>query len=571
MPERNPNPSPERVALECRRDSIRAIRDPLALASHLGLSWPFIRYNLYRLEPTAKYREFTIRKRNGSERVISAPCAEIRSILRRILERVLNEVYQKKGCVHGFARNCSIQAGASPHQRSRFVLNLDLKDFFPSIHFGRVLGTLKNRPYNIPNDIAVIIAHACCWNGYLPQGAPTSPILSNMVCGRLDSALIRFSRANGLTYTRYADDLTFSTNRRAFPDVAAVRIPTDPRNASVAGTELERIITANGFEINHAKTRLKERPQRLEVTGLVVNKKVNVKRTFIRAIRGALHALEKFGTRAEDHFQTRFNTTGSRALTATLAGKIDFLRQIRGPLDPLYLRLADRAYRIDPQSFDAPDRSNIGRFVSLRTWIIEGSDHNTGEFSQGSGFFIAGVGIVTCAHVTLPSMEAYRAHDPQRRYEVRILRSDPAMDLCVLHISGTFESYGVSLRPKPALHENVYVCGFPNYSNGSPSCTPACVTAFRRSGISERFLVSAAIVKGTSGGPILDRNWKVVGIAVTGGANTAHLETDIDSACICVSDFRAFVSTYFPGTDVLEVPMPLISAPLRDNGGRMSS
>lgn len=553
MPDQNPNPSSERVALESRRAAVRAICGSGGLASRLGLSWSFLRYNLYRRESTLRYRSFSIRKRSGGERSISAPCSEIRKIQRRILETVLYQVYARKGCVHGFAQDRSIQSGASWHERSRYVLNLDLKDFFPSINFGRVLGMLKSRPYGIPNEVAVIIAHACCWNGYLPQGAPTSPTISNMVCGRLDSALVRFAQAHGLTYTRYADDITFSTNRRNFPEAAAVRLPTDPNNASVVGTELERIITANGFEVNHAKTRLKERPQRLEVTGLVVNKKVNVKRTYVRAIRGALHALERYGERADDEFHAKFNRTGSKSLKATLAGKIEFLRQIRGPLDPLYLKLADHAYRIDPQSFDAPDRSSFGRFVSSRTWIVEGVDHQTGDCSQGSAFFIGGVGLVTCAHVTLPAMTAYRAHEPQRRYPVRLLRTDPAIDLCVLDIQGTFESFGISARPSPALHEQVYVCGFPNYSNGTPSCLPAYVTAFRKNGVSERFLVSSAIVKGTSGGPVLDREWKVVGIAVTGGTSTALVEQDIDSTCICLSDFRAFVSTHFQGAELLEV------------------
>src|SRR5205814_3311637 len=111
----------------------------------------------------------------------------------------------------------SILTNAKPHLRQKFVLNVDLKDFFPTINFGRVRGVLIAKPYCLLPHIATYIARICCRDNALPQGAPTSPIISNMICSRLDRQLLRLARQYRCVYTRYADDLTFSTSMPRFP------------------------------------------------------------------------------------------------------------------------------------------------------------------------------------------------------------------------------------------------------------------------------------------------------------------------------------------------------------------
>ena len=114
-------------------------------------------------------------------------------------------------------KNKSIYTNAAIHRNKRFVLNMDLQNFFDSFHFGRVRGFfIKNRNFNCTNEIATMIAQIVCYKGKLPQGAPSSPVITNLICGSLDYRISKLSKKYKLDYTRYADDITFSTNNRHF-------------------------------------------------------------------------------------------------------------------------------------------------------------------------------------------------------------------------------------------------------------------------------------------------------------------------------------------------------------------
>src|SRR5690606_12917628 len=146
--------------------------------------------------------------------------------------------------------------------------------------------------YRLNDEVATILAQICCHNGILPQGAPTSPIISNMICVRLDAKLQQLAKEHQCTYSRYADDITFSTNRSSFP--SALAYLSDIGQIEI-GNELSIIIEENGFQINPKKTRLQSKHQRQEVTGLTVNRYPNVQRRYIKQIRGILHAWKKYG------------------------------------------------------------------------------------------------------------------------------------------------------------------------------------------------------------------------------------------------------------------------------------
>jgi retron-type reverse transcriptase len=196
---------------------------------------------------------------------------------------------------HGFKRHLSISTNGSQHVDKKWVLNFDLKDFFPSINFGRVRGFfMKNKHFLLEEKAATIVAQLACHNNGLPQGAPTSPVISNLVANHLDIRLSRVATKNRCTYTRYADDITFSTNKSGFPKgVAADRNDGSPSGDWELSKKIRSEVKRSGFEVNPDKTRMLFRRSRQDVTGLVVNKKVNVKRELYRQVRAQLHSFIK--------------------------------------------------------------------------------------------------------------------------------------------------------------------------------------------------------------------------------------------------------------------------------------
>src|SRR5262249_30547325 len=157
------------------------------------------------------------------------------------------------------------------HRRRRWVFNVDLEDFFGTINFGRVRGYfMKDRDFALPAPTATILAQIACHENRLPQGSPCSTVISNLVAHILDLHLCKLAFKYGCTYSRYADDLTFSTNKPTFPAGIAVRSDTKPHEWMV-GAELQEIISHSQFKVNPQKTRMQYRNSRQEVTGLVVN------------------------------------------------------------------------------------------------------------------------------------------------------------------------------------------------------------------------------------------------------------------------------------------------------------
>ena len=191
--------------------AFHSLDTPKAIAELLGFKPSYLKQLLYVIPKEECYVQFEIPKRlRGGKRQISAPIAPLKEIQRR-LNFVLQAVYEPKPSIHGFTIARSIVTNARFHVQKPVVFNLDLEDFFPSINFGRVRGMFMARPYNCDPAVATVLAQICCWKNELPQGAPTSPVVSNMLCARLDDELQRLAREQGWVYTRYADDLTFST------------------------------------------------------------------------------------------------------------------------------------------------------------------------------------------------------------------------------------------------------------------------------------------------------------------------------------------------------------------------
>lgn len=286
----------------------------------------------------SRYKEFEIPKKSGNgTRRIYAPTGELKEIL-SCVNIILQEKYAPGVCCTGFTRGRSVVSNASVHTGQNYVYNIDLKDFFPSITYGQVYMALKNCPLNFSNDLAAVVSKLCCMKTIdnqnyvhyvLPQGAPTSPVLSNIVCSRLDSYLSGLSSRMNVRYTRYADDMTFSSMYNAFH-----------RHGDLL-REVRRIIEGQGFSINEEKTRLQKRGARQEVTGLVVCGKVNVRREYIKELRTLLYIWEMYGYSdavrryAEKH---GIQSADEVPLKSIIRGKIQYLRMVKGASDPTYIR-----------------------------------------------------------------------------------------------------------------------------------------------------------------------------------------------------------------------------------------
>ena len=222
------------------------------------------------------YRTFSIKKRRRGKREIAEPSAFLKHVQRRIKQRLLDPV-ELTDSAHGFVKGRSIATNASPHTGKELVVNLDLEDFFPTITDGRAFGLFA--AIGLAKHEASLLAQLTTYWGELPQGAPTSPVIANLVCRGLDRRLAGLATSIGATYTRYADDLTLSGAAEIRSALPLVR----------------RIIKEEGFTVAAAKTRLQRRGRRQEVTGLTVNNEVGVPRAVRRRLRAAIHSLRVRG------------------------------------------------------------------------------------------------------------------------------------------------------------------------------------------------------------------------------------------------------------------------------------
>jgi RNA-directed DNA polymerase len=323
---------------------LRNIKD---VGRALGVDGTHLAIVLYGDGPPAYYREFTIKKKGGGVRTIASPRPVLRS-LQDSTASLLRPLATPKGSAHGYVEGRSIVTNARNHLGQRHVLNIDLLQFFPSINFGRVRGVLMARPFNCGPDAATVLAQICCLKNELPIGAPTSPLLSNMVCMRLDGQLQRLAEHRGCWYTRYSDDITLSTDRERFPrSLAGIS-----QGRTFVGPELRRVVTANGFAINDAKSRLQSSLGHQEVTGITVNETPNVNRTYVRNVRAMLHSLDRDGLvgaqfKMEQLYGERDRYPGARpSFQSVLRGRLAYLAMVRGRDDPLVLKMLSRYYEL---------------------------------------------------------------------------------------------------------------------------------------------------------------------------------------------------------------------------------
>ncbi len=280
---------------------LKAANDRKDLATLLGFKPSALTSIIYQTPLPLRYTTFGIPKKSGGVRTIKAPNDKLKKLqthLAHVLNGCLQEIEAGKkasSVSYGFRKNGSIAANAKNHKCRRYVLNLDLADFFPTFNFGRVRGFfLKDQSFQLQDEVATTIAQIACDGTALPQGSPCSPIISELIGHVLDVRLLRLAKRNGVRYSRYADDITFSTNQKEFPAALAVPDPIIPAIWTL-GQTLSDKITGSGFQVNPDKTRMHYRGSRQMVTGLVVNEKVNIKSEYYRNARAMCDALFQSG------------------------------------------------------------------------------------------------------------------------------------------------------------------------------------------------------------------------------------------------------------------------------------
>lgn len=243
------------------------------------------------LEKGKHYATWKVPKARG-QRTIEAPKRQLRAVQRRIHTQILAKVPVSEAA-HGFRSGRSPVTNAAPHVAKCLILKLDLRDFFWQVRWKRVSGLFHSLGYS--RDISRCLWRLCCHGGRLPQGAPTSPAITNLCCRRLDARLSAYARALDFAYTRYADDLTFSFKKAQKPVADIFRV-------------IRSVVHEEGFDLARDKDRFLRAGSRQSVTGVTVNRKISPPRSEVRALRALLHDARLNGTAranraAIPHFQ----------------------------------------------------------------------------------------------------------------------------------------------------------------------------------------------------------------------------------------------------------------------------
>lgn len=356
-------------------DDLKGAQSLSDLARLLDFTPRGLSYVLYKTPPDKKYVIFEIAKKNGDKLLICAPQGALKFLQHNLADLLydcrdeIEKEKPRKPISHGFRRSQSIFNNASAHKARRYVLNMDLLDFFPTFNFGRVRGFfIKNQEFAVADRAATVIAQIACREGSLPQGSPCSPVIADMIAHILDVRLVQLAKAHKVTYSRYADDLTFSTNQKAFPAELAAREETAGSEWEL-GTALVSTIERCGFAINPAKTRMQVRTSRQVVTGLVVNTKVNISQDYYRKARSACNALFRTGSY---HRQVLATAAGDSAGNAGSAFEmIEKLEPLAGVLSHIYhiKSRADQRDKAEKKTKPTPSHKLYRKFLFYRYFV----------------------------------------------------------------------------------------------------------------------------------------------------------------------------------------------------------
>lgn len=285
---------------QLQRFGLPVLHDAMELSAAMGITLGKLRFLAFdrNVGTISHYKRFYLPKKSGGRRLISAPMPQLKSVQYWVLEHILYKV-PNSAAAHGFVPGKSIVTNAGNHVGQDVVINIDLKDFFPTIEYKRVKGLFVKFGYS--EQVATILGLLCtepdvdqvALDGkeyfvantprHLPQGAPSSPAITNLICYGLDRRFEGLAKKFGYTYSRYADDMTFSTKGA----------PADKIGQLL--WSVKQVVKEEGFHLHPDKLKVMRKGDKREVTGIVVNEKLSLDRETLRKFRALLHQIDKSG------------------------------------------------------------------------------------------------------------------------------------------------------------------------------------------------------------------------------------------------------------------------------------
>ena len=514
-----------------------------------GLSYTELSRLIY---PRPVYGYFYIRKKDGGNRLIEAPSKAIKSIQYSFLKWLNDNIpMAPQAPVHGFVKGKSVYTNAKFHfdNKPYAIIHFDIKDFFQSISFYRVRGLFLKSPFNFPYEIATVCAHVCCYEKHLPQGAPTSPFISNMICYRLDRQLNYFAKKLNVAYSRYADDLTFSMQKTVFQRHSFNFIKNQGEDITAA-IGIRQIIENNSFSLNDSKTYLKKRPGRLLVNNIKINQKLNLNRLYIDEIRGILHSIKKYDWKsANEQFLRKvdksvterscYGDLAERHLENYLRGKILYLKMIKGDLDPVVRRFVKSFNSLQPCS-PIPFDWRVTSFEEAKTAVFvvevtgdccDKENKSCCITEQGTAFaFLDQKLFLTCnhvledgtAHASSPSFSGSinitNPEDPSVTYDCECVFFDRNRDYAVLKVKDNIPEHHIfTSATTNHFPANGYSLGFPDWHIGRKLELRETKILSANTLSGRRYLsTSGNIGAGQSGGALVNDNFEAVGIMLEG-------------------------------------------------------
>lgn len=477
------------------------------------------------------YSNFNMSKRSGKVRVISAPDYRLKTLQQKIA-RSLSEVYNPRYPVHGFIADKSVRSNAETHLHRRFILNVDIRNFFTAITEARVRGLLES--IGIDTEVAQTIARICTNNGCLPQGAPSSPVISNMICFRLDKSLMGFAKKHRLLYTRYADDITLSSFQPPMALFEGDRPDSGRLPSEKLSGELLSIFGNNGFELNPEKIHYADKNSRRMVTGIKINEGLNVDRRYVRNIRSALYKVESNGVvAAQAELTARFGRPCK--IQAHIQGRISWVGFVKGQSDPVFRGLAKRynsCFAANPISVHPTQAEILDRAV----WVLET------ENDTGTAFFLKGVGLVTAAHCvnSASRIDVFHPAKTANSFRVDVKHICTHRDLALIgHSIPTTDFFELeAFSGSPVTGAETIAAGFPSYGPGDRlNIRPGTVSSLAVKHAVKLIEVTQKLSQGMSGGPLLTQDHAVMGVIHKGGPNEPR------DFAISISELKDWVAT----------------------------
>lgn len=555
----SPNPIGRSFAMASCELSFAQVSSNEQLSEYCGVSWDELRMLAY-AAGIKRYTEWLVPKRNGDGfRRISSPMANLRRV-QRAIAKGLSEFYRPPSCVYGFVQGRNVAMNALQHTRKRTVLSLDLEDFFPSITASRVHG-LFTKTLSFPDEVANTLTNLVCYRGALPQGAPTSPVISNIICFKMDRSFLNFASNNGLTYTRYADDLIFSSTSAY---LARKIFNQDKDDDKGVNSYLINTIEANGFRINKKKVHIANRGSRQMVNGIIVNQKCNIKRTQYKELRALFHKWSKegyskaaevyFGKKDNLRYKTKLCIEGEPCDEGT------FVKHIRGRLDYYSMVVGVNGRPTEPMAklwtlFHEITRERVPYLTYEKSavhlsYAFDSSEKNGVEGAESSGVIVQGV-LLTCSH-GLPEedidkfgdpiqIQVRTAFDQQLSIDVSRFKRYKYLDFAYAKLDESFDGIGVrSINPEYLVQvgERIVASG---YAGGSP--LSHCVQASVLPGFhDDRIVVDRAFIEGMSGGPVFNTRHEVIGIVLKGSSESSYSRDGEFLPLKSVKELEPFVS-----------------------------